>query len=96
MNPLATLMICTTTTAPVFDPSYSIPNYSILKDKYMIQSGAKGGILFAGARHALRGGTAPGGGNLTPISDERAGAETLQGGRFIFALSLEAQESLSR
>jgi len=48
------LMICTTTTAPVFDPSCSIPcNYSILKDKYMIQSGAKGGILFRWLRDTL-------------------------------------------
>ena len=48
------LMVCTTTEKPVFDANCRIPcNYSDMKDIYMIQGGAKGGILFRWLRDTL-------------------------------------------
>lgn len=48
------LMVCTTTEKPVFDPNGRIPcNYSDMKDVYMIQGGAKGGIMLRWLRDTL-------------------------------------------
>ena len=48
------LMICTTTPAPVFDESGCVPcNYSDMENVYMIQGGAKGGILTRWLRDTL-------------------------------------------
>ena len=48
------LMVCTTTERPVFDENGCVPcNYSDMKDVYMIQGGAKGGILMRWLRDNL-------------------------------------------
>lgn len=48
------LMVCTATYRPVFDENGCIPcNYSDMEDVYMIQGGAKGGILFRWLRDNL-------------------------------------------
>lgn len=48
------LMVCTTAAAPVFDPQGCVPcNYGIIPDSYMIQAGAKGGILLRWLRDTL-------------------------------------------
>ena len=48
------LMVCTTTDKPVFDPKGRVPcNYSDMEDIYMIQAGAKGGILLRWLRDTL-------------------------------------------
>lgn len=48
------LMVCTTTNQPVFDEKGCIPcNYSDMKDVYIIQGGAKGGILMRWLRDTL-------------------------------------------
>lgn len=48
------LMVCTTCGKPIFDPSCGLPcNYSDIEDTYMIQAGAKGGILLRWLRDTL-------------------------------------------
>ncbi len=48
------LMVCTTTDKPVFDENGCVPcNYSDMEDVYMIQAGAKGGILMRWLRDTL-------------------------------------------
>ena len=48
------LMVCTTSHTPVFDNNSCVPcNYSIIPDSYMIQAGAKGGILLRWLRDTL-------------------------------------------
>ena len=48
------LMVCTTSSKPIFDKSYCIPcNYSDMKDIYMLQAGAKGGIMLRWLRDTL-------------------------------------------
>lgn len=48
------LMVCTTVDRPIFDPKGCVPcNYSDMEDVYMIQAGAKGGILFRWLRDTL-------------------------------------------
>lgn len=48
------LMVCTTSDKPVFDTNCSIPcNYSDMEGVYMIQAGAKGGILLRWLRDTL-------------------------------------------
>jgi len=48
------LMVCTTVDRPVFDENGCVPcNYSDMKDVYMIQAGAKGGILLRWLRDTL-------------------------------------------
>jgi len=48
------LMVCTTASAPVFDERGCVPcNYGIIADSYMIQAGAKGGILLRWLRDTL-------------------------------------------
>ncbi|NLL92059.1 MAG: hypothetical protein GX222_06535 [Ruminococcaceae bacterium] len=48
------LMVCTTCDNPVFDSAGLIPcNYNVIPDKYMIQGGAKGGIMLRWLRDTL-------------------------------------------
>lgn len=48
------LMVCTTALSPVFDPKGCVPcNYGIIPNTYMIQAGAKGGILLRWLRDTL-------------------------------------------
>ena len=48
------LMVCTTSDTPVFDENACVPcNYSIIADSYMIQAGAKGGILLRWLRDTI-------------------------------------------
>lgn len=48
------LMVCTTADKPVFDKNCRVPcNYSDMQDVYMIQAGAKGGILLRWLRDTL-------------------------------------------
>lgn len=48
------LMVCTTSDKPIFDREGNVPcNYSDMKDVYMIQGGAKGGILLRWLRDTI-------------------------------------------
>lgn len=48
------LMVCTTSDKPIFDKGGCIPcNYSDMKDVYMLQAGAKGGIMTRWLRDTL-------------------------------------------
>ena len=48
------LMVCTSAEAPVFDENGCVPcNYNMIADSYMIQAGAKGGILLRWLRDTL-------------------------------------------
>ncbi|NLY90447.1 MAG: FGGY-family carbohydrate kinase [Firmicutes bacterium] len=84
------LMVCTTTNKPVFDPNCRIPcNYSIMKDIYMIQAGAKGGILLRWFRDTFcqeeLGLEKAGGGDAYVLMDQLAAA-TPAGAEGLFLL----------
>lgn len=73
------LMVCTTTDAPVFDKNGCVPcNYSDMENVYMIQAGAKGGILLRWLRDTLCNEELlcerAGGGNAYDLMDELAAA----------------------
>ncbi len=48
------LMVCTSAPEPVFDKNGCVPcNYNVIADSYMLQAGAKGGILLRWLRDTL-------------------------------------------